>query len=55
MARYEEAMKFPETEAEARVRAARFLYGLGSFERALEVLNGGTLSQRIRKCSILRT
>ena len=35
-------MKFPETEAEARVRAARFLYGLGSFERALEVLNGGT-------------
>jgi hypothetical protein len=40
--RYEEAMKFPETEAEARVRAARFLYGIGSFERALEVLNGAT-------------
>ena len=40
--RYEEAMKFPETEAEARVRAARFLYGLGNFDRALEVLNGGS-------------
>jgi VWFA-related protein len=37
--RYEEAMKFPETEPEARVRAARFLYGIGSFERALELLN----------------
>jgi VWFA-related protein len=40
--RYEEAMKFPETEPEARVRAARFLYGLGNFERALELLNGAT-------------
>jgi VWFA-related protein len=40
--RYEEAMKFPETEPEARVRAARFLYGLGNFDRALEVLNGAT-------------
>ncbi len=42
LARYEEAMKFPETEPEARVRAARFLYAIGSFQRALEVLNGGT-------------
>jgi VWFA-related protein len=40
--RYEEAMKFPETEPEARVRAARFLYGIGSFERALELLDGAT-------------
>ena len=40
--RYEEAMKFPETEAEARVRAARFLYGLGQFERALELINDAT-------------
>ena len=40
--RYEEAMKFPETEPEARVRAARFLYALGTFDRALEVLDGGT-------------
>jgi len=40
--RYEEAMKFPETEPEARVRAARFLYALGNFDRALEVLNGAT-------------
>jgi VWFA-related protein len=39
--RYEEAMKFPETEPEARVRAARFLYGLGTFDRALAVLDGG--------------
>jgi VWFA-related protein len=37
--RYEQAMKFPETAAEARVRAARFLYGLGNFDRALELLN----------------
>jgi VWFA-related protein len=42
VARYEEAMKFPETEPEARVRAARFLYGIGSFERALELLNDST-------------
>ena len=39
MRRYEEAMKFPETEPEARVRAARFLYGLGNFERALALLS----------------
>lgn len=36
--RYEEAIKFPETEREARVRAARFLYGLGQFDRALAIL-----------------
>jgi VWFA-related protein len=41
VARYESAMKFPETEAEARVRAARFLYALGSFDRALTVVNAG--------------
>ena len=40
VARYESAMKFPETEAEARVRAARFLYALGSFDRALAMVNG---------------
>jgi VWFA-related protein len=39
VSRYEAAMKFPETEPEARVRAARFLYGLGNFPRALELLN----------------
>jgi tetratricopeptide (TPR) repeat protein len=38
--RYEAAMKFPETAPEARVRAARFLYGLGSFDRALALLDG---------------
>ena len=40
--RYQEAMKFPETEPEARVRAARFLYATGNFERALQVLTGVT-------------
>jgi tetratricopeptide (TPR) repeat protein len=35
-------MKFPETEPEARVRAARFLYATGNFERALQLLNGLT-------------
>ena len=54
--RYEEAMKFPETEPEARVRAARFLYGLGNFERALEVLNRRDTSvDRTRKSCILPT
>jgi len=42
VARYESAMKFPETESEARIRAARFLYALGSFDRALATINGGT-------------
>lgn len=37
--RYEDAIKFPETESEARVRAARFLYGLGQFDRALAILS----------------
>ena len=40
--RYEAAMKFPETEPEARVRAARFLYGLGQHERALQLLNSAS-------------
>jgi hypothetical protein len=44
--RYEEAMKFPETEPEARVRAARFLYATGSFERALQLLNGVTTADK---------
>ena len=36
--RYEDAMKSPETEVEARVRAARFLNAMGNSQRALEVL-----------------
>jgi VWFA-related protein len=40
--RYEAAMKFPQTEAEARVRGARFLYSLGQYDRALELLNAAT-------------
>jgi tetratricopeptide (TPR) repeat protein len=42
VSRYEAAMKFPQTEAEARVRAARFLYSLGQFDRALDLLNPTT-------------
>jgi VWFA-related protein len=38
--RYEQAMKFPETEIEARVRAARFLYALGQPARGLALLDG---------------
>jgi hypothetical protein len=40
LSRYEQAMKFPETETEARVRAARFLHAAGQSERGLAVLNG---------------
>jgi VWFA-related protein len=36
--RYEDAMKSPDTDAEARVRAARFLNATGNAQRALEVL-----------------
>jgi len=32
-------MKSPETEVEARVRAARFLHGLGQFDRGLALLD----------------
>ena len=39
VSRYEQAMKFPETETEARVRAARFHYGLGQYDRALALLD----------------
>jgi VWFA-related protein len=39
---YEAAMRFPETAAEARLRAGRFLYGLGQFDRALSVLDGSS-------------
>ena len=35
---YEQAIKFPETAVEARVRAARFLYGMGEFDRGLALL-----------------
>jgi VWFA-related protein len=38
--RYEEAMKSPETAAEARVRLAWFHYRHGEFQRALDVLEG---------------
>lgn len=37
---YERAMQFADTETEARVRAARFLHGLGQPERALTLLDG---------------
>ena len=40
--RYEQAMKFPETETEARVRAARFLHSVGQLDRALALVNGIT-------------
>jgi VWFA-related protein len=51
--RYEEAMKFPETEPEARVRAARFLHALGNFERALDVLNAATAQSTDREVRYL--
>jgi VWFA-related protein len=35
---YEQAIKFPETAVEARVRAARFLYGMGEFDRGVALL-----------------
>jgi tetratricopeptide (TPR) repeat protein len=35
---YEQAMKYPETAIEARVRAARFLYGIGQVDRGLALL-----------------
>jgi VWFA-related protein len=40
VARYEAAMKFPETAEEARVRAARFLSALGRHDRGLALLDG---------------
>jgi VWFA-related protein len=40
VSRYEQAIKFPETEAEARLRAARFLYGMGQHDRGLAMLDG---------------
>ena len=39
VARYDEAMKFPDIQVEARVRGARFLYALGQFDRALTLLD----------------
>jgi VWFA-related protein len=38
--RYEQAIKFTETETEARIRAARFLHGLGQSDRALTMVEG---------------
>jgi tetratricopeptide (TPR) repeat protein len=38
--RYEQAIKFPETETEARIRAARYLHGLGQSDRALTMVEG---------------
>jgi tetratricopeptide (TPR) repeat protein len=38
-------MKFPDTEAEARVRGARFLYNLGFHARALTLLNAGSTAK----------
>ena len=40
--RYEQAMKFPETATEARVRAARFLLALRQFDRGLALLDAVT-------------
>jgi VWFA-related protein len=42
MRRYEEAMKFPETDVEARVRAAWFLHRTGQFARALALVDGAS-------------
>ena len=51
--RYEEAMKFPETEPEARVRAARFLLALGNVDRALEVITAATRAAEEREVRYL--
>ena len=51
--RYEEAMKFPDTEPEARVRAARFLLALGNVDRALEVISGATRASEDREVRYL--
>ncbi len=51
--RYEEAMKFPETEPEARVRAARFLLALGDVDRALEVISKATRASEDREMRYL--
>jgi hypothetical protein len=40
VARYEHAMTFSETETEARVRLARFLFGVGQRDRALATIDG---------------
>ena len=51
--RYEEAMKFPETEPEARVRAARFLLALGDVDRALEVITAAKRAAEDREVRYL--
>jgi VWFA-related protein len=45
VSRYEQAMKFPDTATEARVRAARFVFASGQIDRALAVLDGITAPQ----------
>jgi VWFA-related protein len=56
VARYEEAMKSPDVQVEARVRAARFLYGLGQFDRSLKLLEGLAVPPadlEMRYCALL--
>ena len=56
VSRYEQAMKFPETETEARVRAARFLYAMGQHEKGLAMLGSATAAGKdleIRYCAQL--
>ena len=56
IARYEEAMTSPDVQVEARVRAARFLYGLGQFDRSLKLLEGLAVSPgdlEMRYCALL--
>ena len=40
--RYEAAMKFPETELEAQVRCASFLFRMGQVDRAVGLLDGAS-------------
>jgi VWFA-related protein len=43
VSRYEQAMAFPDTETEARVRAARFLLAIGQLDRAVSAFDGITM------------
>jgi VWFA-related protein len=56
VSRYEQAMKFPDTDTEARVRAARFLYSTGQHDRGLAMLGGITAPTKdldVRYCALL--
>ena len=53
VSRYEQAMKFPETAPEARIRAARFLHGLGQGERALALASAIDSSSNDREIRYL--